>query len=221
MATGGRSGPSLLSHNPPWYGCRCWSAVAGGEERDEEGNMFKVGFDDIESRAAARLAQVWKANPGLCHLHFRPRRRRFPSIVDSGGRSALPCSPTILRGTVAGVGPLLPAERSVMRKETCSRQVPTTLSHGRPPDWPRSGRQIQGCATFTSGLGDVDLDHDGPGDLMFHFQANDNLKKTLCESDITYINMLAIIGIKGSDHKDFMYYVKQEGVGMAQMQLIK
>ena len=33
--------------------------------------------------------------------------------------------------------------------------------------------------------------------------------------------MLAIIGIEGYDQKDSMYYVKQEGVGMAGMQLIQ
>ena len=65
------------------------------------------------------------------------------------------------------------------------------------------------------------LDDDEPWDMRFHFQGCDNLERTLCESDITYINMLAIIGIEGYDQKDSMYYVKQEGVGMAGMQLIK
>ena len=39
----------------------------GGDERGEDGNIFKS--DDIEAHAAAKLAQVWKANPGRSH-HF-------------------------------------------------------------------------------------------------------------------------------------------------------
>ena len=65
------------------------------------------------------------------------------------------------------------------------------------------------------------LDEDEPWDLRFHFQGCDNLERTICESDITYINMLAIIGIEGYDQKDSMYYVKQHGVGMAGMKQIK
>mgnify|MGYP005814616861 CR=1 FL=1 len=41
------------------------------------------------------------------------------------------------------------------------------------------------------------MDDDEPWDMRFHFQGCDNLERTLCESDITYINMLAIIGIEG------------------------
>ena len=43
------------------------SAGVGGDERGEDGNIFKS--DDIEARADAKLAQVWKANPGRSH-HF-------------------------------------------------------------------------------------------------------------------------------------------------------
>ena len=43
------------------------SAGVGGDERDEDGNIFNS--NDVEARAAAKLAQVWKANPGWSH-HF-------------------------------------------------------------------------------------------------------------------------------------------------------
>ena len=43
------------------------SAGVGGDERGEDGNIFNS--DDVEARAAAKLAQVWKANPGRSH-HF-------------------------------------------------------------------------------------------------------------------------------------------------------
>ena len=65
------------------------------------------------------------------------------------------------------------------------------------------------------------MGEDEPWDLRFHFHGCDNLERTICESDITYIIMLAIIGIEGYGQKDSMYYVKEHGVGMAGMQLIK
>ncbi|KAE8805874.1 hypothetical protein D1007_18024 [Hordeum vulgare] len=60
-----------------------------------------------------------------------------------------------------------------------------------------------------------------PWDMRFHFHGCDNLERTLCESDITCIKMLAITGIEDYDQNDSMCYVKQEGVRMTVMQLIK
>ena len=47
------------------------------------------------------------------------------------------------------------------------------------------------------------------------------MERTLCQSDITYINLLALIGTEGYDEKDSMYYVKEDGLGIEGMQLIK
>ncbi|KAM0911206.1 hypothetical protein ACQ4PT_013651 [Festuca glaucescens] len=72
---------------------------------------------------------------------------------------------------------------------------------------------------WTSSLAGVDLD-DEVWDVRFHLDGKDNLERKLSKSDITYTNMLAMLEIKGYGRGDSMYYVKEEGAGIAGMALI-
>ncbi|VAH09597.1 unnamed protein product [Triticum turgidum subsp. durum] len=133
------------------------------------------------------------------------------SFVESGARSALRHSPTALPRSptapmlaflaVVDISPA--AERSSTSKVAASSSPPpTTFFHGRQHHWPS-------------------LDDDEPWEVRFHFQGCDNLERRLYQSDITCLNMLAIIGMQGYDQSDSMYYVKEDGVGMSGMQLIR
>ena len=56
--------PTVL---PGTFGASRSAGVGGDERIGDERNIFNS--DDVEARAAAKLAQVWKANPGRSH-HF-------------------------------------------------------------------------------------------------------------------------------------------------------
>ncbi|KAM0827600.1 hypothetical protein ACQ4PT_068095 [Festuca glaucescens] len=73
---------------------------------------------------------------------------------------------------------------------------------------------------WTSSLGGVDLD-DEVWDVRFHLDGKDNLERQLGRSDITYMNLLAMLEIDGYGWGDIMYYVREEGAGIARMALIK
>jgi hypothetical protein len=57
-------------------------------------------------------------------------------------------------------------------------------------------------------------------DVRFHFEGRDNLERQLGESDITYMNLLAMIELEGYGITDSMYHVKEKGKGFAGMELI-
>ncbi|KAM0923749.1 hypothetical protein ACQ4PT_005330 [Festuca glaucescens] len=80
--------------------------------------------------------------------------------------------------------------------------------------------QPAGSHRWTSSLGGVDLD-DEVWDVMFHLDGKDNLERQLGRSDITYMNLLAILEIEGYGWGDNMYYVREEGADIAGMALIK
>ena len=58
-------------------------------------------------------------------------------------------------------------------------------------------------------------------DIRFHFVGLDNLERTLCQSDITVLNMLALIEEHGYGIRDSMYYVKEKGKGRSGMEVIE
>ncbi|KAM0921315.1 hypothetical protein ACQ4PT_006954 [Festuca glaucescens] len=58
-------------------------------------------------------------------------------------------------------------------------------------------------------------------DVRFHLDGKDNLERQLGRSDITYMNLLAMLEIEGYGWGDSMYYVREEGAGIAGMALIK
>ncbi|CAM0882313.1 unnamed protein product [Alopecurus aequalis] len=70
-----------------------------------------------------------------------------------------------------------------------------------------------------SALGPVDLDDD-IWEVRFHFPGLDNLERTLSRSDITVLNLLALIEGHGYGIRDGMYYVKEKGCGYKGMELI-
>jgi hypothetical protein len=57
-------------------------------------------------------------------------------------------------------------------------------------------------------------------DIRLHFSGNDNLERKLGSSDITYLNLLALIETEGYGMNDKMYYVKNKGRGVAGMALL-
>ncbi|KAM0924436.1 hypothetical protein ACQ4PT_004857 [Festuca glaucescens] len=73
---------------------------------------------------------------------------------------------------------------------------------------------------WTSSIGGVDLD-DEVWDVRFHLDGKDNLERQLGRSDITYMKFLAMLEIEGYGRGDSMYYVREEGAGIAGMALIK
>ena len=48
----------------------------------------------------------------------------------------------------------------------------------------------------------------------------DNLERTMCVSDITFYNLLALIETAGYGSKDYMYYVRDAGLGVAGLEEI-
>ncbi|KAM0884032.1 hypothetical protein ACQ4PT_031266 [Festuca glaucescens] len=71
---------------------------------------------------------------------------------------------------------------------------------------------------FTSGfVGGIDLD-DEIWDVRFNLDGHDNLERCLGRSDITYLNLLAIIELEGYGINDCMYFVKEKDIGVAGME---
>ena len=58
-------------------------------------------------------------------------------------------------------------------------------------------------------------------EVRFHFCDVDNLERTLCKSDITLLNLLALIEGHGYGIRDSMFYVKEKGRGPEGMELIE
>ena len=55
-------------------------------------------------------------------------------------------------------------------------------------------------------------------EVRFHFLDRDNLERTICLSDITFWNLIALIEVEGYSSRDFMYYVRDPGVGVSGME---
>lgn len=71
----------------------------------------------------------------------------------------------------------------------------------------------------THGIGGVDLD-DEIWDVRIHFDAWDNLERKLCSSDVTYLNLVVLVGTQGYSICDSMYYIKTPGIGVQGLELI-
>ena len=54
-------------------------------------------------------------------------------------------------------------------------------------------------------------------EIRFNFPGEDNLERSLCKSDITVKNLMALIEGHGYGYQDTMYYVKEKGKGFEGM----
>ena len=57
-------------------------------------------------------------------------------------------------------------------------------------------------------------------DVRFCLDGLDNVERSIGISDITYMNLLAVIEREGYGINDYMYYVKEKGRGIAGMELV-
>ena len=57
-------------------------------------------------------------------------------------------------------------------------------------------------------------------DVRFNLDGKDNLERCLGKSDITYLNLLALIEGEGYGINDSMYFVKEKSRGIAGMELL-
>ncbi|XP_040251001.2 uncharacterized protein [Aegilops tauschii subsp. strangulata] len=64
-----------------------------------------------------------------------------------------------------------------------------------------------------SSFGGVYLD-DAVWEVKMHFHERDNLERSLCISDITYHNLVALIETEGYGLNDYIYFVREPGVGI-------
>uniref|UniRef100_A0ACD5X716 Uncharacterized protein n=1 Tax=Avena sativa TaxID=4498 RepID=A0ACD5X716_AVESA len=72
---------------------------------------------------------------------------------------------------------------------------------------------------WTSSLGGVDLGDD-IWEVRFSLDGIDNLERKISESDMTYMNLLALIETEGYGRDSSMYFVRERGIGTAGMELI-
>lgn len=57
-------------------------------------------------------------------------------------------------------------------------------------------------------------------DVRINLDGQDNIERSIGESDITYMNLLALIEGEGYGINDCMYYVREKGRGIAGMELL-
>jgi hypothetical protein len=57
-------------------------------------------------------------------------------------------------------------------------------------------------------------------EIRFHFSGEDNLERTISRSDITVLNLLALVEQRGYGIRDYMYYVKERGKGKEGMEVV-
>jgi hypothetical protein len=57
-------------------------------------------------------------------------------------------------------------------------------------------------------------------EIRFNFPGEDNLERTLSRSDITVLNLYALVEEHGFSIRDGMYYVKEKGKGLAGMEIV-
>ena len=55
-------------------------------------------------------------------------------------------------------------------------------------------------------------------EVRFHFYDRDNIERSINLSDITFYNLIALIELEGYGVRDFMYYVRDPGVGVSGME---
>ncbi|KAM0829400.1 hypothetical protein ACQ4PT_066876 [Festuca glaucescens] len=72
---------------------------------------------------------------------------------------------------------------------------------------------------WATALGGVELDDD-IWDIRFNMPGEDNLERNVGQSDITVLNLLAMIECYGYGIRDIMYFVKEKGKGLAGMEVI-
>ncbi|XP_048539274.1 uncharacterized protein LOC125522975 [Triticum urartu] len=59
--------------------------------------------------------------------------------------------------------------------------------------------------------------NDDVWEVRMHFHDRNNLERSVCISDITYYNLVALIETEGYGLNDFMYFVRDPGVGITGM----
>ena len=64
------------------------------------------------------------------------------------------------------------------------------------------------------------MDHADIWNARFQLYGRDNLDRTICSSKITYTALLAIMDLEGFGSTNYIYYVKQEGTGIAGLELL-
>ena len=57
-------------------------------------------------------------------------------------------------------------------------------------------------------------------EVRLHFHDRDNLERTMCVSDITFLNLIALIETAGYGEDDYMYFVRDAGLGVAGLEEI-
>ena len=57
-------------------------------------------------------------------------------------------------------------------------------------------------------------------EIRFNSPGEDNLERTLCQSDITVTNLMALIEGRGYGYLDTMYFVKEKGIGFEGMEAV-
>lgn len=57
-------------------------------------------------------------------------------------------------------------------------------------------------------------------DIRIHFDPQDNLERKLCNSDVTFLNLVVLIETQGYTMSDSMYYIKTPGIGEQDLELI-
>ncbi|KAE8808897.1 RNA-dependent RNA polymerase 1 [Hordeum vulgare] len=55
-------------------------------------------------------------------------------------------------------------------------------------------------------------------EVIFHFFDRDNLERNISLSDITFWNLVALVQLQGYSCRDYMYYVRDPGVGVSGME---
>nr|XP_045086430.1 uncharacterized protein LOC109771369 [Aegilops tauschii subsp. strangulata] len=75
----------------------------------------------------------------------------------------------------------------------------------------------EGSHHYASSFGGVSL-NDEVWEVRFHFHDRDNLERSLNVDDITFYNLIALIELEGYGMTDFMYYVRDPGVGVSGME---
>ncbi|KAK1612712.1 hypothetical protein QYE76_036385 [Lolium multiflorum] len=153
--------------------------------------------------AAARPQAVVAAHRRR-NRRWRSRRRRLWRRRDGaagGGAGAGGCG--VAREDVAAVAQPSPEQKAATAFARAVVASPCKSSHR----W---------ASSFGGG---VDLDDD-IWEIRFHFSGEDNLERTISRSDITVLNLLALVEQRGYGIRDYMYYVKERGKGKEGMEVV-
>ncbi|KAK1646972.1 hypothetical protein QYE76_064777 [Lolium multiflorum] len=135
---------------------------------------------------------------------WRSRRSRGGAVAGGaagGGAGAGGCG--VAREDVAAVAQPSPEQKAATAFARAVVASPCKSSHR----W---------ASSFGGG---VDLDDD-IWEIRFHFSGEDNLERTISRSDITVLNLLALVEQRGYGIRDYMYYVKERGKGKEGMEVV-